>query len=1376
MATAETTPATNSESNIEFRDTLARLASVIIVFALVAVTIVYLFAPFNAMRWVRLPFLGGYVEPTIVINASGPRDDPSWAILNNPQYEIRYPDRLVTVDNVTIHSTDDLTRVLQSHAVGDTVQTTIELNSGNSLAPDAITTDQTVTLPIRLIPFPVRELINSFLIPYLVGATYLVIGLWVFFIRRSEAAGRLFALFCASVAVLIGGIFDLYTTHSFAALWSLAAPLVGAGMLALSVEFPQPIEFISRHSWLRWLAYVPGIALGLWGIWAVGAMDHPYTYATAWLAGFVFAALSALFFIGITYVRWIKGKTPQIREQSGFVLLGSLGFLPLIYYVVVSSFFDRSLRFSPLLAFTPTITFPIFVAIAILRHRLLNAEVMMRRAIIYGVLGGLATLAYFLLVYGASLIAGATIGEAASSPWLLGLFAFVLVVAFHPAHERLQAFIDTYFFKSRMAYQQQLQAFSRTLTESSDLPQIAVQLQKQIETALQPSHLHIFLRDMSRGDYAPYAATGRPSTDLRFAADGALAYTLIAERAILYLAPDSPLPNYVYRDRSRILVLGSRMFVPLKSKDQLIGWLALGNRLSGDPYQPQDLQFLESLADQSALAIERAMAFDTLEKRVNELNVLSQVSQAVNFSIRFDDLLELVYAQASRVLDLRNFTIIMRDPATDMLTYAFFVENDERDESRENKPWPTGQGLASEVIRSGQPILTEDYLEECARRRVAPLNRPYKAWMAVPLNAGTGTLGAMTVGSLDAGRSFTNDQLKILAAIADQAATAIDKARLFSQTEERARQLAALNEVSQTITSTLDLDSLLQRILESAVDILGCEAGSLFLIDEETNDSVLRVAVGPVASDIIGIRVPAGRGIVGSAAQSGEPIIVNDTLSDPRWFQKSDANTGFVSRTVMAVPLRVKDRNIGVLEVINKSSGASFTGDDTNLLTAFAGQAAVSIENARLFNLTDQALAARVEELSVMQRIDRDLNAALDVQRVMKIILDWALDATKANAGAAGLVFPDGIEIVAHEGYGDAIKPFLDTYISKDIGLVGKAVSSRSTSVVRDVRNQPDYVQILPDTISHLVVPIVREEETIAVLVIESNQSDYFVDDHIIFLTRLADHAVIAITNAQLYGEVNAANQAKSEFVSMVSHELKNPMQSIKGFTQLMSSGVAGPVNESQQQFLNTVLSNVERMITIVSDLTDIARIESGRLELNVRPMAFTTVITEVVRSMQAAYDAKEQSLIIETSHNMPPVMGDEVRLTQILTNLVSNASKYSPNGTIVTLRAEGTINHWDPNGPPEVLHITVKDNGYGISAEDQRKLFTKFFRADNNKGEAPGTGLGLNIVKQMVELGGGKVWFESQPGKGSTFHFTVPLADHLTMGTRPLGPLPPVK
>ncbi|MEK9164457.1 MAG: GAF domain-containing protein, partial [Chloroflexota bacterium] len=215
--------------------------------------------------------------------------------------------------------------------------------------------------------------------------------------------------------------------------------------------------------------------------------------------------------------------------------------------------------------------------------------------------------------------------------------------------------------------------------------------------------------------------------------------------------------------------------------------------------------------------------------------------------------------------------------------------------------------------------------------------------------------------------------LKIFSAIADQAATAIEKARLYERTEERARQLATLNQAAQTITSTLELDPLLKSVLESAVDILNCDAGSLFLIDDETRESVFKVVVGGGGDDLAGLRIPPGRGIVGSAAESGQPVMVNDAASDPRWFQKADKTTGFVSRALMAVPMRIKERTTGVVEVINKRDGSPFDEEDVALLTAFTNQAAVAIENARLFNSTDQALTARVEELSVMQRIDREL-------------------------------------------------------------------------------------------------------------------------------------------------------------------------------------------------------------------------------------------------------------------------------------------------------------------------------------------------------------------------------------------------------------------
>jgi signal transduction histidine kinase len=206
------------------------------------------------------------------------------------------------------------------------------------------------------------------------------------------------------------------------------------------------------------------------------------------------------------------------------------------------------------------------------------------------------------------------------------------------------------------------------------------------------------------------------------------------------------------------------------------------------------------------------------------------------------------------------------------------------------------------------------------------------------------------------------------------------------------------------------------------------------------------------------------------------------------------------------------------------------------------------------------------------------------------------------------------------------------------------------------------------------------------------------------FLSRLSDHAAIAITNAQLYSEVQAANLAKSEFVSFVSHELKTPMTSIKGFTDLLAAQAVGPVNEAQSNFLSTIRSNVDRMATLVSDLADVSRIEAGRIQLDFNTVSLQEVVGEVVRSFRNQVESKKQHLILELPEDLPCAWGDRNRLIQILTNLFSNAHKYSPCGGTIQLSVRAAQNQWDPEGAPQVLHIAVKDDGFGISEEDRGK------------------------------------------------------------------------
>jgi len=293
------------------------------------------------------------------------------------------------------------------------------------------------------------------------------------------------------------------------------------------------------------------------------------------------------------------------------------------------------------------------------------------------------------------------------------------------------------------------------------------------------------------------------------------------------------------------------------------------------------------------------------------------------------------------------------------------------------------------------------------------------------------------------------------------------------------------------------------------------------------------------------------------------------------------------------------------------------------------------------------------------------------------------------------------------------------------------------------------------------VVPIRREATVIGLIVMENRQVGPQPVETLSFLTRLSDHAAIAIANAQLYQEVQAANEARSEFVSFVAHELKNPMTSIKGYTELLAKGAVGSITDMQANFLATIHSNVERMSTLVSDLNDNSKIEAGRLRLDFKAIELAAVVDDVMRSTKRQLEDKKQTLDLKLADQLPRVWADSTRLAQILTNLLSNANKYTPESGVITIGAVQSANQWDSEGAAQVIHIWVQDNGIGINVEDQGKIFQKFFRSEDSKArEAPGTGLGLNITRSLTEMMGGRIWFESEFRQGTTFHITVPVAE----------------
>lgn len=1297
--------------------------------------IVLIWAFILSVRWVNEPFLGSFYEHSLVFTDTG-GETGAWAF----NQVVNSGDQLLGVNGVEVRTSRDVRNILGNFAPGENVTLTIRFK------------DEGVRdINVELQQFPEDGVSLFLLLPFLIGMVFLALSIWTFGLRRNESAGRAFIMFASSFSIVTSTILNLWTSHEFTVVWTFACAMAGGATLALALSFPSSPRFLINRPYLRWVGFIVSFVLAGMTLPYLFNIEDPTRYIPLWQNIYYFDVICILTLLGLNLYYARYSPSPVVKSQAGNTLVGAFfAFAPLTVYLAMGTILK--IDFSPLFLL-PVVIFPAVMGYNIMRFRFLRTDDLARRGVMYVLLTGLVSLGYALVAAGA----GFLFGNALPDNLLAGIFILGLALVLEPLRTRLQNLTDVIFFRGSRVVAEQLEDFSHRLTTALDLNAIGSLLRDQIASTLTPDLIHIFTYDTLNDFFsAAPAEGGRPTTDIRFTSTSPLVSYFKKERLPLYLDNIADLPDELRSEQSRIALLGSRLFIAFPGKDRPNGWLALGARLTEQPYSPGDLRFLENICDQASVAIERVQTVAHLERRIQEMNALTRVSQGVNVTRTFDDVLELIYAQTAQIIPTSHFHITLYDKDSDYYYYGFCLENNERIHERENQPFPVNVGLSPEVIRKSRPIMTQDYIRECQARNTTPTIENIFAWIGVPLNAGAESIGALSVGSRDGSTIYTRAQQELIQAIADQTAGAIVKARLLKETQERARQLTTLNEITRQLTSTLELNPLLQNILENAVGILNCEAGSLLLVDDQTDELVFRVMVGPVATNLIGKRLPPGTGIVGRAVDTRKPIIENEEQNANR-FKGVDQQTGFVSRSLLAVPLQAKDRVIGVVEVINRRDGLPFVQNDQTLLTAFAGQAAVAIENARLYTLTDQELASRVEELSVMQRIDRELNASLEMDRAMRITLDWALRQSGAEVGLIGTLEETKLLVMAQQGLDEQMASLPDQLMKIELPSMLAAVETgQPQNVVVELEASKNKLSLASQT--QMVIPIRRETTVIGLLYLEST-SDSQVD--IDFLTRLTDHAAIAISNAQLYSEVQRANNAKSDFVSFVAHELKNPMTSIKGYTELLASGAVGQITEMQTNFLSTIKSNVERMSTLVSDLNDNSKIEAGRLRLEYKATQAADLVDEVIRTFKRQLEDKKQTLELLIPPKLPAMWADRIRVGQVLTNLVSNAFKYTPEGGSIQVGVEESPNHWDPDGAPRVIHLWAKDSGIGMTPEDQQKIFQKFFRSDDPKArEVPGTGLGLNITKSLVEMQGGKIWFESEYRHGTTFHFTVPVAE----------------
>ena len=585
----------------------------------------------------------------------------------------------------------------------------------------------------------------------------------------------------------------------------------------------------------------------------------------------------------------------------------------------------------------------------------------------------------------------------------------------------------------------------------------------------------------------------------------------------------------------------------------------------------------------------------------------------------------------------------------------------------------------------------------------------------------------------------------------DYALRQIDKVKtkLNELAEEKNQQkqvsrFEALYKVSQILGTSLDLQTVLDQVMDAVIQLTGAERGFLMLHDDDGNLTT-KAARNFDREDVSSTELAYSRTVANLVIDSGEATLTTNATEDPR-FKGQQSVMSHSLRSIMAAPLMARGRVIGLAYVENRVIAGLFTSEDLETLEALAGQASVAIDNAILFAETDEKLAKRVDELTLLRRIDLQLNQKLNTQATMRYTLETASRLSHATEGHLGIVQGDPPEIMATHHYTAETNETKSTkehpiHLQNAYPKSWEAVDNRKT-VMFDT-GQYGLVTVM-------IVPILLNKEAIGVVILLREDGNPFTSEEQELVERIVTRAAINIENGRLFEAVQAADNAKTEFVGIVAHDLKAPMTSIQGYADLLLMN-ADNLSEKEQKFLGRISSTVKRMEILVSDLADVSRIESGQFLMESIRVNTGTVIEAVRDTITPQIQERNHSYQEDIEDNLPDMFTDYYRLVQVLINLLSNAYKYTPDGGTITLSVKHTDNR---------IQFAIADTGVGLSAEQIKSLGTPFWRAEDDFTHSqPGTGLGFFITRSLIEQMESQIEISSAVGQGSTFKFSVAVA-----------------